>query len=179
LKILVLGIGNVMFGDEGAGVHFVNAIQNNFRFSHPSDEISFVDGGTLAIALSPIISSANKLIVIDCISADDGKAGDIYFFDYNSIPHNLSWNGSAHEVEMLETLQLIELSGDLPPTQILAVIPTRIEPMSFTLSNEICNAYPILEKTLLSYLSELGFSYERIGDFSLQDMADIFSKGNL
>ena len=32
MKILILGIGNVMFGDEGLGVHFINLISQNFNF---------------------------------------------------------------------------------------------------------------------------------------------------
>ncbi|MCR4941359.1 MAG: HyaD/HybD family hydrogenase maturation endopeptidase [Campylobacter sp.] len=177
MKILVLGIGNVMFGDEGVGVHFVNMLRQNYSFSHESDELDFVDGGTLAMTLSPIITSADKVVVVDCISADDAVAGDAFFFDYDAIPPKLSWSGSAHEVEMLETLQFIELSGDLPPTKILAIIPTRIEPMCFSLSDEVKNGVKLLEKTLLDYLSNLGFSYQKISNFSIQDIANDFAKG--
>ena len=33
MRVLVLGIGNVMFGDEGVGVHFVKMMERNYKFS--------------------------------------------------------------------------------------------------------------------------------------------------
>lgn len=160
-----------MFADEGFGVHFTNWIKANYTFTHEKDELDFVDGGTLAMQLCPIMAEYDEMVVIDCIDADDGKVGDIFFFPYDAIPKNVSYAGSAHEVEMLQTLQYMELSGDLPKTQILAVIPKRIEPMSFELSKEIKKAAAYMEKTLLEFLAKKGFSYEKTGDFDLQELA--------
>ena len=171
MKALVLGIGNVMFSDEGVGVHFAEMMKRNYEFTHKTHSLEFIDGGTLAIALTPIIARSDYLIVVDCISAEGGEVGDVYFFDYEAMPSKISWNGSAHEVEMLETLNLMELAGDLPKTKILGVIPKRIEPMSFELSNEVQKAALTMEKTLLLHLKELGFSYKKIADFTVLDMA--------
>ncbi|PCM57059.1 hydrogenase expression/formation protein, partial [Campylobacter sp. BCW_8712] len=85
-------------------------------------------------------------------------------------------SGSAHEIEMLQTLQYMELAGDLPKTHILACVPKRIEAMSFKLSDELIQGAKIMEKTLLDFLSKEGFIYEKIADFSLQELADISYK---
>jgi len=215
MRVLVLGIGNVMFGDEGVGVHFVKMMERNYKFSskngakfdsdsnlddkfdasnldvansnsssdpkfNNSDganlELRFIDGGTLAMALTPVIAWADVLIVVDCISAEGGETGDVYFFGYEQMPPAVSWNGSAHEVEMLETLRLMELAGDLPRTKILGIVPKRIEPMSFELSAQAQEGVNLMEKTLLSELSRLGFSCEKIANFSVCDIALEFSK---
>lgn len=196
MRVLVLGIGNVMFGDEGVGVHFVKMMERNYKFSpkirakfdsalnlddkFDADganlELRFIDGGTLAMALTPLIAQADVLIVVDCISADGGETGDVYFFGYEQMPPSISWNGSAHEVEMLETLRLMELTGDLPRTKILGIVPKRIEPMSFELSSQAQEGVNLMEKTLLNELSRLGFSYEKIANFSVCDIALEFSK---
>ena len=220
MRVLVLGIGNVMFGDEGVGVHFVKMMERNYKFSpkirakfdsalNLSDkfgssnlgdansnligdmarrgdskfnarranlELRFIDGGTLAMALTPLIAQADVLIVVDCISADGGETGDVYFFSYEQMPPAISWNGSAHEVEMLETLRLMELAGDLPRTKILGIVPKRIEPMSFELSEQAQEGANLMEKTLLNELSRLGFSYEKIANFSVSGIALEFSK---
>lgn len=214
MRVLVLGIGNVMFGDEGVGVHFVKMMERNYKFSpknwakFDSDsnlgdkfdalnlssdlarrgnpkfnnadsanlELKFIDGGTLAMALTPVIAWADVLIVADCISAEGSETGDVYFFGYEQMPPAVSWNGSAHEVEMLETLRLMELAGDLPRTKILGIVPKRIEPMSFELSAQAQEAANLMEKTLLSELSRLGFCYEKIANFSVSDIALEFSK---
>ena len=220
MRVLVLGIGNVMFGDEGVGVHFVKMMERNYKFSpkpsakFDSDlnlgdkfdasnldvansnlsgdmarrggskfnadganlELKFIDGGTLAMALTPVIAWADVLIVADCISAEGGETGEVYFFGYEQMPPTISWNGSAHEVEMLETLRLMELAGDLPRTKILGIVPKRIEPMSFELSSQAQECVNLMEKTLLNELSQLGFSYEKIANFSVCDIALEFSK---
>lgn len=160
-----------MFADEGLGVHLCKQIQKNYSFSHPSSTIDFIDGGTLALQLSYIIAKYDKMVVIDCIDADDSKTGDVFFFPYNAMPKKISWSGSAHEVEMLQTLQYIELLGDLPQTQILACIPKRIEQMSFELSDEVVKAAKIMEKILLDFLTKEGFSYEKIANHSLRELA--------
>lgn len=213
MRVLVLGIGNVMFGDEGVGVHFVKMMERNYKFSpkirakfdsisNLNDkfdtsnlsgdiarrdgskfnadganlELKFIDGGTLAMALTPVIAWADVLIVADCISAEGGETGDVYFFGYEQMPPAVSWNGSAHEVEMLETLRLMELAGDLPRTKILGIVPKRIEPMSFELSAQAQEGANLMEKTLLNELSRLGFCYEKIANFSVCDIALEFSK---
>lgn len=220
MRVLVLGIGNVMFGDEGVGVHFVKMMEQNYKFGpkpsakFDSDlnlddkfdssnldnansnlsgdfdrcddskfnvrranlELRFIDGGTLAMALTPVIAWADVLIVADCISAEGGDTGDVYFFGYEQMPPTVSWNGSAHEVEMLETLRLMELAGDLPRTKILGIVPKRIEPMSFELSAQAQEGVNLMEKTLLNELSRLGFSYEKIANFSVSGIALEFSK---
>ena len=196
MRVLVLGIGNGMFGDEGVGGHFVKMMERNYKFSpkirakfdsafnlddkFDADganlELRFIDGGTLAMALTPLIAQADVLIVVDCISADGGETGDVYFFGYEQMPPSISWNGSAHEVEMLETLRLMELTGDLPRTKILGIVPKRIEPMSFELSSQAQEGVNLMEKTLLNELSRLGFSYEKIANFSVSGIALEFSK---
>lgn len=188
MRVGVVGIGNVMFGDEGVGVHLAMAMSESYEFymgdkfdANPltSDSVEFIDGGTLAIALTPILASFDRLVIIDCISADGGTAGDVYFFDYAAMPKSIRWDGSAHEIEMLQTLSLLELAGDLPPTHILGIVPTRVAPMSFVLSNEVKNGAELATRALLKYLKSLGFSYELRGQISVQDMADRYAARGL
>lgn len=160
-----------MFADEGLGVHLCKLLKKNYDFFHPSDSVDFVDGGTLALQLSYIITQYDEMIVIDCIDADDAKIGDIFFFPYEAMPKNINWSGSAHEVEMLQTLQYIELLGDLPKTQILACVPKRIIPLSFELSSEILASLEKMETILLDYLSKKGFTYKKKANYNIQELA--------
>ena len=160
-----------MFADEGIGVHLCKLMGKNYKFTHKTHSLEFMDGGTLALQLSYIIASFDEVIIIDCIDANDAKIGDVFFFPYDAMPKSINWSGSAHELEMLQTLQYMELMGDLPKVKILAVIPKRIEAMSFKLSDEILNSSKTMQKTLLNYLEKQGFSWNKINDFSLQDLA--------
>lgn len=171
MNFLVLGIGNVMFADEGLGVHLCKLVSKNYEFKHSSHTLDFIDGGTLGLQLSYIIAKYDKMVVLDCIEADKAQIGDVFFFPYDAMPKQISFSGSAHEVEMLQTLQFIKLTGDLPQTQILGFVPKRIEPMSFKLSPQALKAGETMQKTLLDYLSNEGFSFEKVANFSLQEIA--------
>ena len=149
---------------------------NSAAPSSSADQIRFIDGGTLASFLMPTMAEFDEILLVDCIDADGAKGGEVYFFDYDAMPKQISWSGSAHEVEMLQTLQMMDLCGDLPHVKILAVVPQRIEEASFKLSSVILESSKIMEKTALKYLSDLGFAHEKIADLSAQDIADRFAK---
>nr|WP_314217233.1 hydrogenase maturation protease [uncultured Campylobacter sp.] len=150
--------------------------ENSTAPSNSSDQIRFIDGGTLASFLMPTMAEFDEILLVDCIDADGAKGGEVYFFDYDAMPKQISWSGSAHEVEMLQTLQMMDLCGDLPHVKILAVVPQRIEEASFKLSSVILESSKIMEKTALKHLSDLGFAHEKIADLSAQDIADRFAK---
>ncbi|WP_298082627.1 hydrogenase maturation protease [uncultured Campylobacter sp.] len=150
--------------------------ENSAAPSNSADQIRFIDGGTLASFLMPTMAEFDEILLVDCIDADGAKSGEVYFFNYDAMPKQISWSGSAHEVEMLQTLQMMDLCGDLPHVKILAVVPQRIEEASFKLSSVILESSKTMEKTALKYLSDLGFAHEKIADLSAQDIADRFAK---
>nr|MBP3725306.1 HyaD/HybD family hydrogenase maturation endopeptidase [Campylobacter sp.] len=176
MKVLVLGIGNVMFADEGVGVHFINFIKNNFSFTSSIHSIDFIDGGTMANLLIPIIAEYDFVVIVDCIDADDSEIGDVYYFDFEAMPKSISWSGSAHEIEMLQTLQMMDLTGDRPITKILAVVPKRIKPTSFSLSDEIKKSLPIMQKSLFDELSNLGFAIQQTKNLSIEEIINLWQK---
>lgn len=70
MKILILGIGNILFGDEGIGVHLSNLLKLNYSFEG-EHEVDIVDGGTMAQHLIPIITNYDRVLILDCIDADN------------------------------------------------------------------------------------------------------------
>ena len=167
MKILVLGIGNLLFGDEGIGVHFIKYMGEKYNFEG-EHQLDIVDGGTLAQRLIPIIVEYDRLIIIDTINAPGVKAGEVYFFDFDAVPDAVDWQGSAHEVEMLQTLNMMDPAGDRPPTMIMGVVPTVIEATEFSLSEGVAAAVPLMEKTLLNYLKTMGIDAVKKTDIDIQ-----------
>ncbi|MDR0761873.1 MAG: HyaD/HybD family hydrogenase maturation endopeptidase [Campylobacteraceae bacterium] len=164
MRILLLGIGNIMFSDEGVGVHLCRYIQKKYRFISLEHTLDFIDGGTLAERLIPIIVEYDYVIILDCISADGGEFGDVYFFDFDDIPKHISWQGSAHEVEMLQTLMMMDIVGDRPTTKIIGIIPKVVEGTTLKLTDEVIKGSETMERVLTGHLKELGFSVEVIND---------------
>lgn len=157
MKILLLGIGNLLFGDEGIGVHFINYMGQKYRFEG-QPQIDLLDGGTLAQRLIPIMVEYDHVIIVDTINAPGVQAGEVYFFDFDAVPDAVDWQGSAHEVEMLQTLNMMDLAGDRPPTMIMGVVPTVIEATEFSLSEGVAAAVPLMENTLIDHLKTMGIN---------------------
>jgi hydrogenase maturation protease len=181
MKILILGIGNILFQDEGIGVHFIHYLDEKYEFISSTSTLTIVDGGTLAQRLIPEIIKYDKLIVIDCIDALDSKPGDVYFFDYKETPSYINWQGSAHEIEMLQTLNMIDMNKDLPNTNILGVIPKRVKSeTTFELSIEIINAIIPMEKTIINYLKAQGIDGIVVNEkITIEDIAQVSFKRDM
>lgn len=182
MKILVLGIGNILFGDEGIGVHLAHFMKRSYKFTpiNKSSDITldFTDGGTMAQMLIPLITSYDKVLIFDCVDVNNGNIGDVYAFSFDKIPNIITWAGSAHEVEMLQTLRMIELSGDLPPVFIIGIIPEVIgEDTAFTLSQQVKNGAKIMESKAIEFLEQNGLMAQKVADLDLQEVANTSFRG--
>ena len=169
-----MGIGNVLFGDEGVGAHMANLIEEKYHFISSEHQVDVVDGGTLAQRLIPIITDGyDRVLLIDCVNVDDANIGDVYSFDFDKVPDYITWNGSAHEVEMLQTLQMIELMGDLPPVKIVGVIPYVIgEDSTFSMTDEVANAAITMEKAIIDYVKSFDITVEIKRDLKIRDVSE-------
>ncbi|MCE3046835.1 HyaD/HybD family hydrogenase maturation endopeptidase [Helicobacter kayseriensis] len=168
MKILILGIGNILFGDEGVGAHFAHYIDEKYQFLS-KHQIVIIDGGTLAHQLIPLIVEFDRVILIDCIENEGGDYGDVFFFDYADMPMTISWQGSAHEVETLQTLEMMRTQGDIPSIKIMGVIPKRIgSDPTFALSDEVVGAVALMEEILCRYLLEIDPECQILSDSKVE-----------
>ncbi len=177
MNILILGIGNILFQDEGIGAHFIHYLDEKYVFCSNDTTVSIIDGGTLAQRLIPDIVKYDQVIVVDCVDAINSKAGDVYFFDFEKTPSNINWQGSAHEVEMLQTLNMIQMHADLPLTHVLGVIPKRVaDDTTFELSAEIVTAVLTMEDTMIKHLKTLGVTSHVVNEITIKEIAEISYK---
>jgi hydrogenase maturation protease len=128
--IMVIGVGNVLFKDEGFGVHVVKRMQQMFEFP---ENVELVDGGVLGVHLLGIISRPDHLIVVDVIR-NGGQPGDMYRIEQKDIPDRIRAKNSVHQVDFLEALTLCQAMDHQPQTVILGVEPEDIETLSMALT---------------------------------------------
>jgi hydrogenase maturation protease len=114
--ILVLGIGNVLLCDEGAGVHAMRSLEQGGGLSG----VQFADGGTLSFTLAGLIEENPALIVLD---AAEMKAapGSVAVFEGERMDEFLGSERkrSVHEVGLLDLMALAALGGRLPARRAL------------------------------------------------------------
>ena len=74
---------------------------------------------------------------------------------------------------MLQTLQMTELMGDLPPVKIVGVIPYVIgEDSTFSMTDEVVNATLTMEKTIIDYVKSFGIEVEIIKEIQIRDVSE-------
>ena len=127
--ILVLGLGNVLQGDDGAGIHVIRELQDQQDGAGPElpGEVVLRDGGTIGLSLLAEIEECAVLIVVDAMEMG-AEPGTIGVFEDLQIKAQLSGKKrSAHEVALADLLAAAELTGSLPARLALVGIqPGRI-----------------------------------------------------
>ncbi|WP_042445833.1 HyaD/HybD family hydrogenase maturation endopeptidase [Azospirillum sp. B510] len=115
-RILVLGIGNILWADEGFGVRTVERLAAGWRFP---DAVTLMDGGTQGLYLLPHLENADALIVVDAI--DYGlPPGTRRIFRNGDVPAFLGAKKmSLHQTGFQEVLASAMFLGRCPQTLIL------------------------------------------------------------
>lgn len=123
---LVLGIGNTLLRDEGCGVHVIHYLQRHYGQSRP--DICFLDGGTLSFTLAGFLENTSQLIVVDATELN-AKPGTIKTFVNARMDAFLGNNKhSAHDVGLLDLLDIIRLTDHLPTQRaLIGIQPQQVE----------------------------------------------------
>ena len=147
-------------GDEGFGVHFIRWFSRRYR---ETNDLQLVDGGTLGYKLLDIICSCEHLIVVDVLKLDDSP-GSLYRFTKEEMDMHMPPPTTAHEVTFPDVLFKSELLGEAPETIFLCIVPENYKDLDMNMSGFLFDKFEAMEKLLLSELSRLNFSPERLPD---------------
>lgn len=156
-RVMILGIGNLLFRDEGFGVRVISKILKTYDL--PAD-VAVEDGGVLGVNLLGIISRPDHLIVVDAIR-NHGKPGDLYRLEGDAVPERIRAKNSLHQVDFLEALTLCRALEKVPETVILGVEPEDIETLSTELSPTVEACIEPVVRMVLDELDRLGVAYRK------------------
>ncbi len=153
-KVTILGIGNVLWADEGFGVRTVEALNRSHSFA---DNVQLIDGGTQGIYLVQHVQAADILVVFDAI--DYGlPPGTLRLIEGDDVPSFMGAKKmSLHQTGFQEVLAMAELLGDYPQDVLLVgVQPQQLEDYGGSL-RPVVNAQigPAIDAAL-AWLAERG-----------------------
>ena len=148
VKMLVLGIGNLLLGDEGAGVHAARSLMED---GCPS-EVTALDFGTAVLDVPPELEEADLIIVLDAVKGDC-KPGTVYRMPLAVGPSSPRI-ASMHGFDLSRVLALARRSSP-PEVIVIGVEPERIE-WSLELSSSVAGAIPAMLKAVLREISKHG-----------------------
>ncbi|HWQ36219.1 MAG TPA: hydrogenase maturation protease [Blastocatellia bacterium] len=145
--ILILGIGNVLMGDEGVGVRVVEEL---FDAALP-EGVSCLDGGTGSFLLLGPMQQAGRIILVDA-TIDGAPAGTVrrleprFSGDY---PRTLT----AHDIGLKDLLDAFYLLGHQPQVVLYAISIPPLPQMEMELSPETAAVVPQVAQMILAEAS--------------------------
>lgn len=148
-KILILGIGNYLMGDEGVGVHFAQLLENEPL----PPGVDAVDGGTGGFHLTNFLEAYPTVILVDA-TLDGQPPGTIRLLEpcfSKDFPKAMS----THDIGMKDLIEALILMDTLPKIYLFAVSIETLQQQQVTLSPEIGAVLPVLKKNVLELVQEL------------------------
>lgn len=153
-RILVLGIGNILWADEGFGVRCVEALNALWEFP---PQVELMDGGTQGLYLLPYVQEADCLLVFDAVDYGD-PAGTMREVIGDQVPRFMGAKKmSLHQTGFQEVLMAAELTNKLPAELVLiGVQPEELEDYGGSLRDVVKARIAPSLKLALSWLERWG-----------------------
>ena len=168
-KALVLGIGNVLWADEGFGVRCIEALAASRSFA---GDVTLLDGGTQGLYLLPFLEEADILVVFDAV--DYGLApGTMKIVEGDEVPRFLGAKKmSLHQTGFQDVIATAELMGYCPRELLLVGCqPEELEDYGGGLRDVVAARIPQALDIACAWLAERGFRSEA-GRTDTDDLAD-------
>lgn len=155
----VLGVGNILWADEGFGVRCVEALERDFA---TDDRVTLVDGGTGGLALLEPLAAARRLVLFDSV-AFGGVPGELKVVRDRDVPRFLDHKAlSLHQTGLKEILALAELQGCLPDELVcISVEPTTLDDYGGGLSVAVARQIEPAVDVEVAQLRQWGHDVER------------------
>ena len=169
-RALILGIGNVLWADEGFGVRCVEALAQSRSFG---PDVTLLDGGTQGLYLLPYLEEADVLVVFDAV--DYGLApGKMKVVEGDEVPRFMGVKKmSLHQTGFQDVIATAQLLGRCPEELLLiGCQPVELEDYGGGLRPLVAERIPQALDIACEWLSKRGYA-SRPGVTATSDLADI------
>ena len=157
MKTAIVGVGTVIYQDEGIGVYNQRYLFDNYTFE---GDVTIVDGGVLGFQLMTYYQDYDKVIIVDTITMED-EVGSLYNLPSEELLGLGSYKQTAHEVEIIEMLEICSLLEKMAEVNIIGIVPKDIESVNVGLTDEMKEKFPSFIKATLDELSRAGIKYTK------------------
>jgi hydrogenase maturation protease len=151
---LVLGLGNILLGDEGVGVRVVEQLRERYNFAA---EVRVMDGGTLGLDLLPYVQDTSRLLVVDAVQANE-PPGTLVRLASGEIPIFLdACKVSAHQEGLQDLLAVAALKGYLPRDVVFWGVQIDALRVGLALSPVVAQQVDLLVGNVVGELARWGY----------------------
>lgn len=156
MRIVVLGIGNILLTDEGVGVRVIEKLEQTYRLP---PEVEIIDGGTCGMEMLEQLEDLDGLIVVDCVRYNKPPATPV-LLKGSDVPVFFRTKLSPHQVSLSDVLASLEFTDKAPKvTAIIGMQPVSMS-LGMELSPEVEARIPELLAMTLTELAALGIVAE-------------------
>ena len=148
MKNVVIGVGNLLFKDEGVGLYAAKYLEENYEFD---GDIEIIEGGTLGFKLMTFFQEYDNVIILDTVSIED-EVGEIFRLPSDVLLGLGNYRKTAHEVEIVEMLEICSVLDSHAEVTILGIIPEDIVTVEIGLTNKIEGRF---EEFILQTIKEI------------------------
>jgi hydrogenase maturation protease len=152
MNIAVFGIGNILLSDDGAGVHAVQRLMNEYEFP---DTVELIDGGTKGLDLLPLFENRDRVLIIDAANFKK-EPGTIDTIEGDRIPSFLSSKLSVHQIGLPDMLFAARFMEVMPREICLIGIQPKSMETTTDMSDVVSNRMEDLISRVLEKLKEWG-----------------------
>lgn len=157
-RLVVLGLGNVLCTDDGVGPAAVSRL---WREWEPPSEVSVVDGGTLGMALMPLLETVGEAILVDAVAVDGQRPGSRVRLEGEDIPSAVLHRLSPHQIGVADLLDGLRLLGRTPPRLVLLGLVPESLGLGLEPTPTVAAAIPCLVDDIVVEASALGHPFRR------------------
>ena len=156
-SLLVLGLGNLLCGDDGLGAAAVSRLDRDYE---APEGVRVLDGGTLGLALLSHLEEATDAILVDAVR-DDAAIGSLVRLSGDEVAPAVQHRLSPHQIGVADLLDGARLRGRLPMhLTLLGLVPGSIE-LSLERSDAVEAALPLLVEAVVAEARRLGYRFTR------------------
>ncbi len=168
MRISVLGMGNVLMGDDGAGPHALAVFSAQYQVP---EEVMVLDIGTPGLDLVPHLTGVDALLLVDTVRSD-AAPGTIRVYDKATLLRaKLPPRLSPHDPAVGQCLAMLEIAGSGPREVLLIGIVPENTGFGVGLSRPVQDAVPAVVERIAEELRARGVVVERR---SIPEVADLW-----
>ncbi|WP_374342113.1 HyaD/HybD family hydrogenase maturation endopeptidase [Azonexus sp.] len=150
MRIVILGIGNILLTDEGVGVRVVEALAA--RGGLPPG-VELIDGGTCGMEMLEQLENLDALIVVDCVRCGRPPATPV-LLKGDDVPVFFRTKLSPHQVSLSDVLASLEFTGRAPRKTVIVGMQPVSMGLGLDLSSEVAARLPELVDLTLAEIAE-------------------------
>lgn len=135
--LLVLGVGNILLTDEGIGVHAVNDLSKE----EWPEGVDFLDGGTCTQDMYYLFHGYEHLLVLDVVHGGK-EPGTLFLLDEQDLIQNEKQRLSLHDIDLLDSLKMADLTGKRPVLRIVGIQPKDMTTWSMDMTDQLRAIFP-------------------------------------